>query len=55
MLVAEPLGLGVKTFNPQSDATQRNLISTVDAGAQPNGSYGAFNATLYAALGEAGS
>jgi hypothetical protein len=50
VLVAAPLGLPIKTFNPQNDATKRNLISTVDAGAQPNGSYGAFNATLYAAL-----
>lgn len=50
VLVAEPLGYPVKTFNPQNDATQRNLISTVDAAAQPNGSYGAFNATLYSAL-----
>jgi hypothetical protein len=50
VLVAKPLRLGVKTFNPQADATAKNLIATVDAGAQSNGSYGAFNATLYAAL-----
>jgi hypothetical protein len=50
VLVAVPLGLNVKVFNPQNDVAHRNLISTVDAGAQPNGSYGAFNGTLYAAL-----
>jgi hypothetical protein len=50
VLVAKPLGLGVKTFDPGRDGDVKNLIATVDAGAQPNGSYGAFNATLYAAL-----
>jgi len=50
VLVAKPLALGVKGFNPQGDATAKNLIATVDAGAAPNGSYGAFNGTLYAAL-----
>ncbi len=50
VLVAKPLGLGVKTFDPAGDSDVRNLIAVVNAGAQPNGSYGAFNATLYAAL-----
>jgi hypothetical protein len=50
VLVAKPLGLGIKTFDPGRDGDVKNLIATVDAGAQPNGSYGAFNATLYAAL-----
>jgi hypothetical protein len=50
VLVAKPLGMGVKTFDPARDGDVRDLIAVVDAGAQPNGSYGAFNATLYAAL-----
>jgi hypothetical protein len=50
VLVAKPLGLGIKTFDPGRDGDVKNLIATVDAGAQANGSYGAFNATLYAAL-----
>ena len=50
VLVAKPLGLSVTNFNPQGDATAKNLIATVNAGLQSNGSYGAFNATLYAAL-----
>ena len=50
VLVARPLSLGIRGFNPQGDATAKNLVATVDAGVQPNGSYGAFNGTLYAAL-----
>jgi hypothetical protein len=52
VLVSRPLGLGVTTFDPQGDGP-RNLLAIVDAGAQANGSYGAFNATLYAALAKA--
>ena len=49
VLVAAPLGLSPTAFNPQGD-TARNLVTAVNQGAQPNGSYGAFNATLYAAI-----
>lgn len=49
VLVAVPLGLSPTAFDPQHDGA-RNLVSAVDAGVQSNGSYGAFNATLYAAL-----
>ena len=49
VLVATPLGLSPTAFNPQGD-TARNLVAVVNQGAQPNGSYGAFNATLYAAI-----
>jgi hypothetical protein len=49
VLVAKPLGLSVTNFNPDGDAA-RNLAAAVNAGALGNGSYGAFNATLYAAL-----
>jgi hypothetical protein len=49
VLVAEPLGLSVTNFNPDGD-TAKNLIATVNAGAASDGSYGAFNATLYAAM-----
>jgi hypothetical protein len=49
VLVAQPLGLSVTNFDPDGDGG-RNLIGAVNAGAQSNGSYGAFNATLYAAL-----
>lgn len=49
VLVAKPLGLSPTAFDPQNDGA-RNLVASVDAGAAPDGSYGAFNATLYAAL-----
>jgi hypothetical protein len=49
VLVAKPLGLSVTSFNPDGDGA-KNLIATVNAGAQPNGSYGSFNDTLYAAM-----
>ncbi len=49
VLVSTPLGLSSTAFNPQGD-TARNLVTVLDQGAQPNGSYGAFNATLYAAI-----
>ncbi|MGZ6956537.1 MAG: prenyltransferase/squalene oxidase repeat-containing protein [Acidimicrobiia bacterium] len=50
VLVAKPLNYSLRSFNPQSDAKVRNLVAAVDAGLQPNGSYGAFNATLYAVI-----
>ncbi|MBK5288105.1 MAG: terpene cyclase/mutase family protein [Acidimicrobiia bacterium] len=49
VLVAKPLGISPTAFDPQSDGA-RNLVAAVDAGAAADGSYGAFNATLYAAL-----
>jgi hypothetical protein len=49
VLVAKPLGLSVIAFDPQRDGA-RNLLTTLNAGSQADGSYGAFNATLYAAL-----
>jgi hypothetical protein len=50
VLDTEPLGLSATAFNPDGDAGSVNLEATITAGAQPNGSYGAFNATLYAAI-----
>jgi Prenyltransferase and squalene oxidase repeat len=52
VLVAKPLGYSATAFNPDNDATSRNLVSVMNAGVQPNGSYGAFNATLYAAIAQ---
>jgi hypothetical protein len=49
LLVSRPLGLSVTRFNPDKD-TPVNLRAIIDAGLQPNGSYGAFNATLYSAI-----
>jgi hypothetical protein len=49
VLVTRPLGLSATSFNPDKD-TPANLRAIIDAGHQPNGSYGAFNATLYAAI-----
>ncbi len=49
VLVAAPLGLDPLAFDPQSDGA-RNLVVALDAGVKADGSYGAFNATLYAAL-----
>jgi hypothetical protein len=50
VLDTEPLGLSAQKFNPDGDAKSVNLKAVILAGAQPNGSYGAFNATLYAAI-----
>ena len=49
VLVASPLGMSRTAFDPQNDGA-RNLLSVVNSGAAANGSYGAFNATLYAAI-----
>jgi hypothetical protein len=49
VLVTRPLGLSATTFHPDKD-TPVDLAAIIDAGHQPNGSYGAFNATLYAAI-----
>jgi hypothetical protein len=49
ILVTRPLGLSSTSFNPDRDAPV-DLQAIIDAGHQPDGSYGAFNATLYAAI-----
>jgi hypothetical protein len=49
VLVTRPLGLSSTRFNPDQD-TPADLTAIIDAGHQSNGSYGAFNATLYAAI-----
>jgi hypothetical protein len=49
ILVTRPLGLNPKKFDPDGDG-RTNLRAVVDAGLQADGSYGAFNATLYAAI-----
>ncbi len=49
-LVARPLAMNVNRFNPDKDATAVNLRAIIDGGHQPGGSYGAFNATLDAAI-----
>ena len=48
-LVARPLGLSVKKFNPDHDHAV-NLAAIIDAGHRSDGSYGSFNATLFAAM-----
>ena len=48
-LVTAPLGVSSTAFDPDGDGAQ-NLLATVNAGLLPNGSYGQFNATLYAVL-----
>ncbi len=53
ILVARPLGLSASSFNPDGD-TPVNLQAIVDAGHQADGSYGAFNATLYSAIAKRG-
>jgi len=50
VLVAGPLGYDPYAFNPQGDATTTNLIAPILLAYRPDGSFGAFNATLYAAL-----
>lgn len=49
VLVTKPLGLNPKKFDPDGDGAT-NLKTVIDAGLRPNGSYGAFNATLEAAI-----
>ena len=49
-LDVKPLGLSATNFNPDHDKAKANLKAIINAGARPDGSYGAFNATLYAAI-----
>jgi hypothetical protein len=49
ILVARPLNLSVTAFDPDGDGAV-NLRALIDSGHQSGGSYGAFNATLYAAI-----
>ncbi|HEX9992326.1 MAG TPA: prenyltransferase/squalene oxidase repeat-containing protein [Acidimicrobiales bacterium] len=44
-----PLGLDPTAFDPERDGAT-DLVAVVLAGRRPDGSFGAFNATLYAAL-----
>ncbi len=44
-----PLGLDPAHFDPDSDGSS-DLVAILDAGVAPDGSYGTFNHTLYAAL-----
>jgi len=53
ILVVRPLGLSSTAFDPDGDGAV-NLVSIVDAALQADGSYGAFNATLYAAIAKRG-
>ncbi|HEX4492852.1 MAG TPA: prenyltransferase/squalene oxidase repeat-containing protein [Acidimicrobiia bacterium] len=50
VLDAKPLGISTTNFNPDHDKKKADLQAIIKAGAQANGSYGAFNATLYAAI-----
>ncbi len=52
VLDAAALGLSATHFNPDGDAKTTDLKAIIDVGAQPNGSYGTFNATLYAAIAQ---
>ncbi len=49
-LVVKPLGLLSTKFDPDNDGGHIDLRATVVAGKQSNGSYGTFNATLYAMI-----
>ena len=50
VLDAKPLGLSPTHFNPNGGGGSVNLKALILAGAKPDGSYGTFNATLYAAI-----
>jgi hypothetical protein len=50
VLDAKPLGLSPTNFNPDHDRKKANLKAIIVAAAKPDGSYGTFNATLYAAI-----
>ena len=49
VLVALPLGLSPTSFDPQGDGAV-NLIAIMNGAQQPNGSYGTFSDTLFAAI-----
>jgi hypothetical protein len=53
-LVTAPLGLSSTSFDPDRDGA-KNLVATLDAGLQPNGSYGFFNETLFGAIAKRAS
>jgi hypothetical protein len=50
VLDAKPLGLSPTHFNPNADGGSVNLKALILSGAKPDGSFGALNATLYAAI-----
>lgn len=50
VLVVRPLGLNVINFDPDGDGGIKNLKALVVGGKQLDGSYGSFNATLYAMI-----
>lgn len=50
VLVVRPLGLSVTNFDPDGDGGVKNLKALVIGGKQLDGSYGSFNATLYAMI-----
>ena len=50
VLVAKPLGLSAVNFDPDVDGGTKNLKALVTNGKQLDGSYGTFNATLYAMI-----
>lgn len=50
VLVAEPLGLSSTAFDPAGDGSPVDLAAIIAAGASPDGSYGTFTDTVYAAL-----
>ena len=52
VLVALPLGASPTAFDPDADGGHTNLVSVLDAGLRPDGSYavGALNTTAYGAI-----
>ncbi|MFM7270548.1 MAG: prenyltransferase/squalene oxidase repeat-containing protein [Actinomycetes bacterium] len=50
VLVAEPLGLPSAAFDPAGDGAPIDLTTAIAAAATPDGRYGTFNETIYAAL-----
>ncbi|MSO37372.1 MAG: hypothetical protein EXQ69_03885 [Acidimicrobiia bacterium] len=50
VLDVAPLGLDALAFDPQADGNPVDLESLVASAIQPDGSYGAFNATLFAVI-----
>jgi Prenyltransferase and squalene oxidase repeat len=51
VLDTKSLGLDATNYDPSNDGVSKNLVAVLDAGLQPDGSYGpGFNGTLYAAV-----
>jgi hypothetical protein len=50
LLVGGPVNANLRAFDPAGDGTRVDVVGIVEAGRRPDGSYGTFNATLFAVM-----